>query len=180
MNLPGRITPIDVAGVVLILAAITGTYFLGIQKKASELDRIADEHRKMREAIVANETLADREARMNENLELLTAALEDYERQMPPEPKLDDFIGQLHEVARAKSVELASVRPGEPVERERYAVLPLQVRADASFAELYEFLYAMSQVPRINKLDRISVHRSGGNGLSVDLTLHIFMAKAAA
>lgn len=174
-----NLRPIDLGGAAAILAILAASFFLGVKPQLSKAAAYIADEDAMRRSLSESGSVADREARMERNMETLTEALAAYERQMPASAELDAFMRQLGEVARDSGLAILRVQPGATVEHERYSVLPVAIDGQASFQSFYRFLFKMADVPRINKVESMTVTTAHG-GLDVRLTLHIFMSRQAA
>ncbi|MCA9773816.1 MAG: type 4a pilus biogenesis protein PilO [Myxococcales bacterium] len=178
-----KVTTTDLAGAVVLAALLAVTWTYGVARQSKRIEDIRRRELVMYRELASTGTLAERQSQMNRNLEILTGALADYERRMPPTPQVDGFVRQLYDAAERAGLSITSVRPEAAVDRERYAIMPVDVQGIGSFQQFYAFIYEMRGIPRINKIDQLSVARGGGarkGNVTVQIKFHIFMSRARA
>lgn len=167
---------IDLGGAALVAGIVVSAWIFGIRGPAARLEEVRSRELAMHRELASTGTLTERQAQMNRNLDILTKALADYERRMPPSPQVDGFVRQLYQAAKRAGFSITSVQPGAPIDRERYSALPVEVQGSGEFPDFYAFLYEMREVPRINRVEHFSLARQGQGTVAARVVFQIFMS----
>lgn len=82
-------------------------------------------------------------AQLNHKLNQVKTSLEEQPIELGDQQNLNRQIAELIALAQQHRLEVLQLQPGEPVPGEDYTLIPLQLRANATFAEHLNFLQAV-------------------------------------
>ncbi|HQE42215.1 MAG TPA: type 4a pilus biogenesis protein PilO [Phycisphaerae bacterium] len=115
-------------------------------------------------------------ARIEKEVESLTAQTTHFERRIPREPMLGGFLEELARMAQQQALQSEAIQPGEPVRCGEVFALPIALKVRGPFAKVHALLRNIEQIPRLTRIDRfISVadEEHPGNVI-VELDLKVF------
>ncbi|HIE12584.1 MAG TPA: hypothetical protein EYP63_04025 [Desulfotomaculum sp.] len=164
-----------------ILTAVLGVIALGlmlfllyIQVTAYQETRqaIGEEIAAIKEVEVRLAELK-RLAQQAEELEGRKASLD---RLIPLQPEEDQLIEEIKEMAVTSGVRFLEVRFEEPVDKEGYIEMPLEMAFEGRYHDLLLLLAALEEGPRALRLDEIKVSHAGGCAAEIkaDLDATVF------
>lgn len=88
----------------------------------------------------------------------------------------DEFIVELYRAADFSKVRILSVQTGEEISSEKIQAQVVNVRLEADYISLLNFIRETLDGGRLTNLENFSVEISGGNILSCSLSFKIFAA----
>jgi Tfp pilus assembly protein PilO len=102
-----------------------------------------------------------------------------FHEQLPLEEQLDTYLRQIDQIAKQTGFNVTLIKPGTIQHQELYSQLPITISAASPFPEFYRFLGELHDLPRLTKIDALSVVRQGETDVcDIALTLLIYVAKA--
>jgi len=105
--------------------------------------------------------------------------LKEFDQQLPREVQLDSFLLQIDRAASQAGFKITMIKPGSLHHEELYSQLAIAMTAESRFPEFYDFLSALSQIPRLTKIDDLMIVRKPNSSLcDITFTLIIYTAKA--
>lgn len=168
--------------VVLIVLIVSGAWWMFlISPRNDDIDRLQTERQA---AIDTANTLQARIQRLEQirdsEVEYL-AALATLDALIPDRPRLETFIEEVHALANDTGVELQTLAPSLPVQPEAGSELreiTVSASVEGEFFEVLGFLFALSDMERLVRIDSISAASSqtetGATVLAVSLELNLF------
>lgn len=101
-----------------------------------------------------------------------------FDQQLPLEEHLDTYLRQIDQVARRTGFHVLQIKPGSLQQRELYSQLAIAMTAESPFPAFYGFLSALYDMPRLTKVESLSVTRRSDSDLcDIAITLVIYVAK---
>ena len=98
-------------------------------------------------------------------------------RQLPASLQFGDFYSLLTSLAREHEVDIVSIQPGAITKEPDYVMTPVTVEASSNLQEFYQFLAELRSLPRLNKIEELSIQSAGGpKSCTVSLVLNIYAA----
>jgi Tfp pilus assembly protein PilO len=169
--------------IVLLLMALLGAgwWVLLISPRNAEIGRLEDallaaaqEESRLRIQIRELEQVRDREVQY-------LAAVAELEMLIPDIPRLDDLIEQIHGISLGTGVRLESMGPSEPAPSAATPDLReirVALRLDGEFFQLLGFLFALTDLERLVRVDTVAINSSqddlGRTMLTVALQVRAF------
>jgi type IV pilus assembly protein PilO len=174
---PGRWPlPIRIGAVAgwFILLAIILIYFLVVNQKKPDLERVEAEELTLRSEFQTKHSKAV-------NLEVYKSQLKDIERsfgallrQLPGKTEVPNLLVDISQTGLAAGLEEKLFQPSAEQKRDFYAELPIKIRLSGSYHEFGEFVSGIAALPRIVTLHDIEIKPVPGSTSSYDnLTLDL-------
>lgn len=167
----------------LIFIAVIGTilisacYFTFL--KVYEIKMIKDQLRTVSLEVIKGKEISAKLNEMVKDINNIKNRTKEFENQLPNKKNIEDFIVQINDIAEKSGVTISGIRPQTEVQKNFYGEIPITINASASYIEVYNFLYLLKKIPRINKLESISVKKQSTetNKCDVDMVLKIFVSE---
>jgi len=112
-----------------------------------------------------------------ERLDTLNTQLIMLHRRIPDDLDTDGFLKDLNELAARNGVVIVRVQPGEFSDRGSYREAPVAVEATARFANLYSFVGALRDMPRLATIEDIDVRAKDSGVCRASFSLRIYAYK---
>jgi len=99
------------------------------------------------------------------------------DRNLPEEMGFQDFYSMLTEAARQTGILINEISPGPVIQNEArdYQEMSVSFSMTAGFEDFYRFLSSLSRLPRLNKLDYLSIGPSTDPELcDIEMTVKIY------
>jgi Tfp pilus assembly protein PilO len=102
-----------------------------------------------------------------------------FDQQLPHDAQLETFLRQLDQVAQRTGFTMTLIKPGQAQPGELYGTVPIAITAESSFPAFYNFLTALPELPRLTKIDALSITRKPESPVcDISFTLLVYVAKA--
>jgi Tfp pilus assembly protein PilO len=167
-------------GILMAVLALAAWWFLLISPRNSriseaqaQLEGAQQQEMTLRAQIVELQKIRDSQDKY-------LAAIGDLEVLIPKLPVLDDFINQIYELSVSTGVQLLSLSPSPPVPLEGSELREIGVATtiEGDFFEVLGFLFGLSDMERLVRVDGVSIASSqdelGGTILTVGLDMRLF------
>lgn len=173
-----RIDRIAIALIVLVGATLA-VAFLGRGVSAFKLVKAQEET-----LVHRLEYLTEVAAMLGEGeatLTFLQERTEQLNQRLPVRVDYQSFYADLTHIAEQQRVDLLEVQQQDIHAEPDYLELPIEVHAEAAYENLYTFLYSLSTMPRLVKVQSINVGMSDEHSIcKIDLDLRIYSVNVAA
>jgi Tfp pilus assembly protein PilO len=116
---------------------------------------------------------------VQKHVALIELETRDFNRLVPPNPDLGNFLTQLYEQLDAAGMKDITARNHAPIPLGRSQKLPIEIRGKGTYAQFHDFLVRLEGLPRTSSVGRLTVNADTdmcGN-VEVQLTLFIYSAK---
>lgn len=101
--------------------------------------------------------------------------LEAFERQLPEEKRMYDFLKEIDSMANENKLELKAISPGKLERKKLYSRVPVTISAISGFKTFYRFLFQLENIPRITRMESLQVKKlPGGNSCKIEMNLALF------
>jgi len=115
--------------------------------------------------------------KIKEEITVIQDNLDDFDRQLPGEKRIHDFITEIDKMAKKKNMRLKSIRPGKIEKGALYSRVPINITGNSKFKDFYSFLYQLENIPRITVIDRLHVKGSpDDNRCDIEMDLAVFIS----
>ncbi len=99
----------------------------------------------------------------------------------PPALDFQGFYNAITENAQTHRIHLAETQPGKMEIGPDYTLLPVSIEATGTFRDFSKYLFAITHLPRLTKLDQLSIRSFDDERLCrIRMTITIFAQKGAA
>ena len=99
----------------------------------------------------------------------------DLTRRLPDMIDFPRFYGKFTDLAGTHHVLIADLAPGDVNTEHDYVEMPVSLTAEATLEDLHAFLFAVTGLERLVKIERLAIGASGTPSFcSVDMTVNIY------
>jgi len=169
-----------IVGLLMAVLLLAAWWFLFISPRNAKISEAKDELSRAMEmesglSIQVNLLRGIRESEVE-----YLAAIGKLEALIPDRPQLEEFFEQINELAETTGVELNTLAPALPVPLQETSLRQISVAStlEGEFFEVIGFLFGLSEMDRLVRVDGISVSSgqddAGSTFLSVNLTIRLF------
>jgi Tfp pilus assembly protein PilO len=118
----------------------------------------------------------------------LRAVLARYDRALPADPKLPEFILQMHDIANKAGVAWISVAPSVPSAPTGAGAtnaatglreISVSINTSGKYFALQNFMYRLERLNRVLRVDNFGISPVQAGSLSVSMKMRMFMRPAA-
>jgi type IV pilus assembly protein PilO len=178
MNEPGRwpiAFRIGAVGIVLVIVAALGIWQFVVKQEIPDLEAARRDEQDLRQSFEAKQRKA---ANFNDFLDQLETIERDFGTmlgQLPGKAEVDHLLDDISQTALAAGLDVRLFEPGNEINRDFYAEVPIRLRYLGSFHELGRFVSDVAALSRIVTLHDIrispnSVEGEGEEELQLDVT----------
>lgn len=175
--MPLKLSPRDTMIAIGVGVALALVLFLvfGLRPKLSELAQVRAEQVAEAEKLKQNEMKLKRLDAIRREAADIEAQRIELARRMPREAELPSFIIDLQRTANDADLDLKDLKFDEPEAQGGYKSIGFQLRAEASFYTVVDFLYRIEEMKRDTIIDDLSLSPSNYPSLSVSIKGRTFM-----
>lgn len=162
MNNPGG-WPKAVKAIALVLVfalAVAASWYFDWSNQLQRLEQAEAQERQLRDEFELKQRRAA-------NLEAYEAQLAEMEesfgamlRQLPSRAEVSRLLVDVSQTGLGSGLEFELFRPQDPVRREFYAELPVNIRVTGAYGEFATFVSGVANLPRIVTLHDIAIRRA--------------------
>jgi Tfp pilus assembly protein PilO len=114
--------------------------------------------------------------RIAEEIDFIQKNLENFDRQLPEEKRIYDFLVEIDKLAKDNSVNLKAIRPGRLEEGTLYSRVPINISGNSRFKDFYKFLFQLENIPRITMTEQLRVKSlPEGNRCDIEMDVSVFV-----
>ena len=166
---------VDIAGVLVVLILIGAGVYAGIGSSLNTIAELRSEQRDLTGELSYQTELRNALGEGEEKLEQLRIEIDQLEQLLPESMDFRSFYKALNEQAEEHDVIISQMRPGKPEPNEGYTEMPVTLDIVAGFEEFYRFLFAVANLPRLNRLGDLSISRPNQTGpCTIQMTVFIY------
>jgi Tfp pilus assembly protein PilO len=142
-----------------VMAAAVGIFLLCIYlpqtRKLKELDMsIATKQRELG----ASQSRANTLPTVKVDLDKLRLSVENYDKKLPRQPALGEFLKNVTQLSSQASLRNLSVQPGLPRRLDLFSELPISMHFEGDAMNVFSFLRQTEQMPRITRVRSVDIH----------------------
>lgn len=155
---------------IVLISILTALYFVDIQGKSVELERIGQEEDSLKQSF---ETKAFRVANLEAYKKQLTEIEESFGtllRQLPRDTEVPGLLEDITSAAVGASLEIKSIALEKEVETEYYTELPIKIDVVGEYHDFGVFVSAVAGLGRIVTLHDFEVSKSSDTKLNLKIT----------
>lgn len=157
-NIPPR--QLYVLAGILAIGIVAGWWFYLFKPTWDERDRLQGD-------LARTEQDLFQKRRISQELPKLEAALADLGRdldaaltKLPEEKEIPRLLTQISRLGQESGLTFTLFKPGNPVKRDFYAEIPIQIKADGSYHALGRFFDRLSRMDRIINVTDLKIAQS--------------------
>jgi Tfp pilus assembly protein PilO len=162
------------AGIIIFLL-IFG-YFAFLKDGWAKLVVLKEQEAVLSENVSSTSDMALELDSIAEEIDYIQKNLEDFDRQLPEEKRIYDFLVEIDNLAQKNRVQLEGITPGKLEKGTLYSRVPIAIAANSEFRDFYTFLFQLENIPRITMTDSLRVtNLSKGNRCNIEMNLIVFV-----
>jgi len=167
---------IDLLAVGIIVFLIVIGYFIFLKDGWAKLVVLKEQEAVLSENLSSTGDMALELERIAEEIDSIQKNLEDFDRQLPEEKRIYDFLVEIDNLAQKNSVQLEGITPQKLETGTLYSRVPVAISANSGFRDFYRFLFQLENIPRITMTEGLSVTRlPKGNRCKIEMDLGVFV-----
>jgi type IV pilus assembly protein PilO len=173
-----KLKQIDVVALAVILLIIMAAYFLIFREERLKVTELREQEVLLTEQLTTAGETRGKLDQISDEIERIEDSLHEFDSNLPSDKRIHDFLRTVDNLAKANNVHIASIKPGALQMESLYLKIPVSISAEARFLDFYNFLHDLENVPRINKVEELTIERlPGGDACSIEMQLAVFMGR---
>jgi Tfp pilus assembly protein PilO len=154
-----------------IAALLIGFLFVSYRPRNNALDqlraRIASDQRELN----ANQSRVTTLPAVALEVDRLRVSLENFDRRLPRQPELADFLKNINQLSRQTALQKLSVRQEAPLRLDLFSEQPIVMRFEGDFQEVWSFLRQIETLPRLTRVRSVQLKGLDSKLGTVDVQL---------
>ncbi len=167
---------IDLLSACIIIFLLVIGYVAFLKDGWAKLAVLKEQEAVLSENLSSTGDMAIELERIAEEIDAIHQNLEDFDRQLPEEKRIYDFLVEIDNLAQKNSVQLEGITPGRLETGTLYSQVPVAISAHSEFRDFYRFLFQLENIPRITMTEGLRVTRlPEGNRCHIEMDLAVFV-----
>ncbi|MDR9436500.1 MAG: type 4a pilus biogenesis protein PilO [Thiohalophilus sp.] len=165
--------PAAVKGVVvavMCLIVLGAGYFLHIQKKLDELERVRAQENSLKSEFEKKQAKAANLDAYKRQMKEMEESFGTMLRQLPSKTEVDDLLIDISQTGLSSGIEFELFKPQSEKQIEFYAELPIQISMLGDYHQFGRFVSGVAALPRIVTLHNINLSSDRDGRLKMDVT----------
>lgn len=161
------------ASALLLISYLAGWAFIsgGLKKNL----HLRNEQRTLSNQLAMNIGLSGTMEQAEQVLRSLDDKIAQLNQRLPGVMNEREFYRSLNNLAQSNQIQVASLKPEVSVAKEGFYELPVKLHAIGSFENFHNFLFSVTTMPRLTKLDKLTIEKTDEPGqYNFHMTLKIF------
>jgi type IV pilus assembly protein PilO len=158
---------------VVFVCAIVGWWFVWSDQLTS-LDTLRQEESKLKDQYRVKIQQAINLEELRRQKEQVNQSVLTMEKQLPSKAEMDALLSDINQAGIGRGLQFELFRPGQVVQRDYYAELPITVRVSGRYHDLGAFTSDIANLPRIVTLNNLNIQTIKNSTLSLDAVAKTF------
>jgi Tfp pilus assembly protein PilO len=163
----------------IVLAAAAAFYFAGYRPKTQRIADLRLQVESSRGKVESNQAKARSLRELAREVQRLEDKVHGYGRQMPRQPELGEFLGDITRVSQQLALRDWKYEPALPKRGDSYFELPITMHFVGEFANAASFLRQVEELQRLTRVRRLQIKardRKAGQ-VEVDVAMNIYFSE---
>jgi type IV pilus assembly protein PilO len=143
--------------VLVAILMLGGFYWFWYADKREEQVQKETRLTELQKQIRALEATANKLPEFQREVQALEARLEVLKRILPPEKEMPDLMRRLQYLAAQSSLAIRSFTPGQPLQKDFYQEIPIQLDFEGTYHNLGGFLDRISRMSRLVNMGNVRI-----------------------
>ena len=170
------IRKIDLAAVIIIVILFVIAYFAIFKEGREKVAALKEDEVRLAAVLSSADDMNLELDRIADEIDYIQQNLEQFDRQLPEEKRVHDFLVEIDGLAKKNLVNLESITPGKLEKKTLYSRLPIKIAGSSDFMNFYRFLFQLENIPRITKTDSLKItRRRNENMCDIEINLAVFV-----
>lgn len=146
-------------GVSLVIAALIcgGFYYFWYSEALEQEKRKEAQRAELQKQIRALEATANKLPEFQREVQALEARLETLKRILPPEKEMPDLMRRIQYLAAQSSLQIRKFNPANPVQKDFYQEIPVNLDLEGTYHNLGAFLDRVSRMSRLVNIGDVKI-----------------------
>ena len=152
----------EIIFIVVMLGLLGCSYFLVLtkaQQKVQAQERKIEEKQK---ALADLERATAGVADIDRKVEELQEAIKFFEKKLPQEREMDLILKEVWQMAEQNKLTTKTIRTMKSVRGAAYSEQPIEMNLSGDFAGFYEFMLHLERLPRLTRVQNMSLDKING------------------
>jgi type IV pilus assembly protein PilO len=159
----------------IVIAIPVGGYFLDTQEQLEELERGAQEEKKLKDEYLNKKKQAVNLDLHRQQLREIDTQFGALLRQLPNRSQMDALLVDINQAGLGRGLQFELFRPAaSEITRDFYAELPIQVKITGTYHDMGAFAGDVGQLSRIVTLNDVQIQAGKDGVLTMDATARTF------
>ncbi len=164
------------AGIILFIFVFV--YFAFIKESRTKVAVLKEEEAVLLENLNSAGDMNFQLDRIIDEIDYIQKNLEAFDRQLPEEKRMYDFLTEIDKLAKKNNIQLKDIRPGKLEKEALYSKIPVNISGTSGFKDFYRFLFQLENIPRITKMERLLINNvHEGYKCNIEMDLAIFVGR---
>lgn len=158
---------------VVIACALVGWWFVW-SDQLNALDTLRQEEAKLKDQYRVKIQQAINLEELRRQKEQVNQSVLTMEKQLPSKAEMDALLSDINQAGIGRGLQFELFRPGQVIQRDYYAELPITVRVSGRYHDLGAFTSDIANLPRIVTLNNLNIQTIKNSTLSLDAVAKTF------
>ena len=155
-----------------VLALTVGAFFLfGYRPAEVQQRKLRDAIETQRRDLVSRQSRAANLPAVTLEVDKLRARLDRFDKKLPRQPDLGEFIKQITQVSQQAELRKLSVQPGMPKRTALYAEMPITLKFEGDFLSAESFIRQAEDMQRLTRVKNLTIRNRDSRTGQVDVSL---------
>jgi len=161
---------------VVLLVAVSGFFAFGYRPADLEQRRLRDAIETQRRDLLARQTRTSNLPVVQLEVEKLKVRLDRFDKKLPRQPDLGEFVKQITQVSQQSSLRKWSVQPGVPKRLDLYCEMPITLKFEGDYPSAEAFIRQAEDMQRMTRIKNLTIRNRDPRGgqVEVNLTMNIY------
>jgi Tfp pilus assembly protein PilO len=143
---------------VAVLVLLTIAFALVVYSpQSNRLGAVRDQISRVAQQCEEDATKGEQIPQMQADVARLKSEFQDFDRRLPRQQELGEFLREISGAGIAGRLDDQMIKPGNPSTGTLYNLLPILMDFTCSFTELVGFLDRLNAMPRLTRVERITM-----------------------
>lgn len=167
--------PVKTVAVVLLCVGLAGAfYYFHTQEQLVQLERVQATERELRRSFEDKQHKAASLEDYKEQIAEMKESFDTMLRQLPNRTEVASLLVDVSQTGLASGLEFELFQPGNEVQKDFYAELPIQVRVNGTYHDFGRFISGLATLPRIVTVHDAKIAETASARLSLQATVKTY------
>lgn len=155
-------TPIKSAVIAIMCLLVAGAwYYFDTQEQYTQLSDETNREEELKKSFEFKQKRAANLDAFRKQLEQMEQTFGDLLKKLPDRTQVPELLVDVSQTGLASGLEFELFKPGDEVNKEFYAELPIQIRVIGDYLKFGTFVSGLASLPRIVTVHNIKISRRG-------------------
>lgn len=146
---------------IMCLLVLAAAYYFDTQEQYARLDGEIEREAELKRTFEAKQKKAANLDAYRNQLEQIEQTFGDLLKQLPDRTQVPELLVDVSQTGLASGLEFELFKPGDEVNKEFYAELPIQIRVIGDYLKFGTFISGLASLPRIVTVHNVKIGRRG-------------------